>query len=423
MAAMDTCRATAGILALLLALSGCGKSVSAETEPDVSRDRWSTAWSTAQMATDDPTSMLLSGSLQPADSLSDQTVRVILRVTADGDQIRIKLGNSYEASGMKVDAATVALRAEGAELVPGTIRTLQFGGHPDVTVPARGEVVSDPMDFPVRAQQDLAVSLYVSGAGRPGQDPNAWVSSYLTDAETGNHSTDESGGAFTATTPAAILVEELSVRNPRIAGAIIAVGTSLVDGHGSTQDGYDRWTDVLARRILAELPEGQRLGLGNEGVGGDTTADVLARFGHDVLSRPGLSHVILFAGTNDLTLPPPLNPVLGDQASNAAAIMANLREMIGLAHGAGVKIILSTVTPRLSFTPEGNAQRKIVNDWIRGGGNCSGECDGIVDFDAVIAGHLYPNAIDPAYDSGDTFHPNPEGQRRMAESIDLRLFQ
>jgi lysophospholipase L1-like esterase len=71
------------------------------------------------------------------------------------------------------------------------------------------------------------------------------------------------------------------------------------------------------------------------------------------------------------------------------------------------------------FTPEKEAKRLAVNDWIR----TSGAFDGIIDFERVLGDPGRPSAMNPAYDSGDHLHPNDAGYRAMGESIDLKLFQ
>ena len=71
------------------------------------------------------------------------------------------------------------------------------------------------------------------------------------------------------------------------------------------------------------------------------------------------------------------------------------------------------------FTPEGEATRQAVNDWIRTGG----AFDAVIDFDAVVRDPDQPTRLLPEYDSGDHLHPNDAGFRAMGEAIDLSLFE
>jgi lysophospholipase L1-like esterase len=95
----------------------------------------------------------------------------------------------------------------------------------------------------------------------------------------------------------------------------------------------------------------------------------------------------------------------------------------------GLKVIGSPLTPfenALSngpnvgyFSPDKEAKRQAVNNWIR----TSRAFDAIIDFDAVVADTTHPAAIAPAFDSGDHLHPNDPGYKDMADAIDLKLFQ
>jgi lysophospholipase L1-like esterase len=71
------------------------------------------------------------------------------------------------------------------------------------------------------------------------------------------------------------------------------------------------------------------------------------------------------------------------------------------------------------FTPEKEAKRQTVNNWIR----TSGAFDGIIDFEHVLADPVRLTSMLAAYDSGDHLHPNDAGYKAMGESIDLKLFQ
>ena len=73
----------------------------------------------------------------------------------------------------------------------------------------------------------------------------------------------------------------------------------------STHDAFCRWPDQLARRLVARTG-GRAMGVMNQGLGGnrilhDVRGDSgLRRFHHDVLAQPGVTHVIVMLGTNDL---------------------------------------------------------------------------------------------------------------------------
>ena len=65
------------------------------------------------------------------------------------------------------------------------------------------------------------------------------------------------------------------------------------------------------------------------------------------------------------------------------------------------------------------ATREALNQWIR----TSGVFDGVVDADKVLRDPAQPKRLLLAYDSGDHLHPNTDGGRAVANSIDLRLLR
>jgi len=72
-----------------------------------------------------------------------------------------------------------------------------------------------------------------------------------------------------------------------------------------------------------------------------------------------------------------------------------------------------------AFTPEGEAKRLAVNQWIRN----SGAFDGVIDFDSGLRDPDHPARMLPEYDNGDHLHPSDAGYNRMGDLIDLSLFQ
>jgi lysophospholipase L1-like esterase len=53
----------------------------------------------------------------------------------------------------------------------------------------------------------------------------------------------------------------------------------------------------------------------------------------------------------------------------------------------------------------------------------SGTFDAVIDFDKAIRDPQYPTKMASLFDSGDSLHPSDAGYRKMAETIDLTLFQ
>jgi lysophospholipase L1-like esterase len=206
---------------------------------------------------------------------------------------------------------------------------------------------------------------------------------------------------------------------PRRAGAIVAIGDSITDGTASTIDSNNRWPDHFARRLANA---GIRMAVLNAGIGGNRLLSggvgpgALARFDRDVIAQTGLTHVIVLEGINDIGQG-------GRTASPSAAdLIGAHRQMIERAHSRGVSIYGATLTPFEGanyWTPEGEARRQALNEWIR----TSKAYDAVFDFDAAVRDPNRPTKVLSQYDPGDHLHLNAAGYKAMADTIDLTLFR
>jgi lysophospholipase L1-like esterase len=289
------------------------------------------------------------------------------------------------------------------------------------TIAAGAIVVSDPIDLTVTAGSDLAVDLYVPGDTAASGSPvtmhtGANQTSYV--SVSGNFSGAESL-PVAATTPSWFLLARVEVVAPAATGAIVALGDSITDGSRSTPNTNNRWPDLLAKRLAQA--GGPKLAVLNAGIAGNRVLldnagpNALARFDRDVLAQTGVTHVIVMEGINDI----------GQGRSNpipsAADLIAAHRQLIVRAHARGLKIVGATLTPFEGagyWTPEGEAKRATLNEWIRTGR----EYDGVIDFDAAVRDPNRPTMFLPQYQSGDNLHPSDAGYQAMASAIDLSLF-
>lgn len=357
-------------------------------------------------------------------SISEATIRLIARSTIAGDQVRVRIENTFGEQPLSIGAAAVGLRNRGPSLVIGSSRVLHFDGAAAVTVPAGEYIVSDPVELAVQAEQELAVSLYVRGSDvRSSIHRNALTTSYLTESGAGDRTTDADADAYTATTPWMHWLSAVEVYSSSARGAIVAFGDSITDGSCATTDGHDRWEDVLYARLAAN--GGARLAMINAGIGGNTVIRVppvgsvpgVERMERDLLSLAGVTHVIIFLGTNDLR-----------REATAEQVIAGLEEIVSRAKAAGLKVIGTTIIPRnpkprgglppeLGFGPERNARRHAINEWARG----NAELDAVIDFDAVMQDPADRDFIHAPYDC-DGIHPNVFGYAAMGRAVDLGLF-
>jgi lysophospholipase L1-like esterase len=376
---------------------------------------WATAWATSQQG------------LGPT-KISNATIRMIARVTIPGESIRVRLDNTFGTAPVEFGKASVGLRVRGPAVAVGLVKSLTFGGKAAVTVAPGATVVSDPVALRVEALQDVAVTLFVPGADvQPSQHNNAQVTSYLTDNGAGDQSASQDGKPFTGKTTSMFWLKSIDVSPAAGATTIVAFGDSITDGTCSTLDAHDRWEDILFQRIA--LGEKVTHAVINEGIGGNTVTSGanfnppinsptgVDRLDRDVLSHSGVTHVVLFLGTNDIR-----------RGASADEVIAGLKNIIARVKQKGIKIIGVTIIPRDSIVPGvpdtgwNDAKSKIrqqVNDWIRKPAGF----DAVLDFDKVVRDPSNPEIIKIAYDCSDGIHPSPFGYFLMGKSVDLGLFK
>lgn len=400
------------------------------------KDAWVGTWSTATQ------------SAQPADveTFRNQTVRLIVRVSAGGKRVRIRLSNHFGDRALTIGGAHIARRAQDAEIVRESDRVVKFHGKAAVTIPAGSGVVSDPVDLDVPALSDLAISLYFPDAA-PAMTAHllAMQTSYLT-AETGD-ATAAVKFPVAKTISSWPFLTGVDVVTSVRGASIVAFGSSLTDGDGTTENANRRWPDILAERLQKAGGRAAGLGVLNQGIIGNRLLNDspkspaspfgpilgesgLARFDRDVLAQPGVKYVLMCLGVNDILFPAfPFTPA--SEQVTADHVIAGYRELITRARARNVRIIGTTIPPfegaRFEgagmnlelFTPERERARVAVNEWIRK----SGAFDGVVDFDQAARDPDRPTRLLPAYASEDLIHPNDAGSAAQANAIPLELFQ
>lgn len=356
-------------------------------------------------------------------SFDNETIRQVVRLSVGGQRLRLRLTNEYGPMPLDIGAAQIAiLDTEGVPL-GGTERVVTFGGSTSATMPAGAPMLSDPIELAVDDLAIVEVSLYLPGnTGQCTCHAIGMQDTYV--SEPG----DFTGVRFT---PAATIQSKafLSVVEvwTEVTGVVVTLGDSITDGFGSTHGANRRWPDFLTERLMARSGE-MRFGVVNQGVSGNRMLSdgagesALARFDRDVLSVPGVSHVIVFEGINDLGVGfggfegvPRGRPVTVD------SIISAYRQLIARAHAHNLRIYGATIAPFEGagyYTSEGEAARQAINTWIRE----SGEFDAVLDFAAVWADAERPEQIAAGLHSGDFLHGSDAGYEALADSIDLSLF-
>jgi lysophospholipase L1-like esterase len=389
-----------------------------------------------------------------AQTFHNQTLRLIVHTSVGGKKVRVKIANTFGDQPLHIGAVHIARRASEADIDPASDRALKFHGHSSTTIPPRSMMISDPSDLDVSSLSDLAISLFFP-------ETAALTTSHVLAKQT-NYVSAETGDA---TAQVKFLVAKTITSWPFLTGvdveasphgaSIVALGSSLTDGDGSTKDTNCRWPDVLAERLQKAGGEAAELGVLNEGIIGnrllsDTQSprqtggppplgpvleelgpalgqSGVARFDRDVLAQAGVKYVILALGVNDMLFPGSFIPQT--ESVTAQELIAGNHQLIARAHKKGIRVIGTTIPPFEHalfrdpfydhfYSPENEKIRQEVNAWIR----TSSEFDGVIDFDQAVCDPDHPTQILPAYDSGDHLHVNNAGNVAQGNAILLSLF-
>ncbi|GGX02762.1 hypothetical protein GCM10007242_04800 [Pigmentiphaga litoralis] len=356
--------------------------------------------------------------------INDRTVRQVARVSVGGARVRIVLSNTYGAKPIVLSKATLGLPVGEGAVAADSIRAVMFGGREAAVILPGASSLSDPVALPIPALSQVAVSFHLPTA-------TAVQSFHWDGRQTGWMVPGDQtrapvlGKTGQATTTARPLLSGIQVETDTLARAVAVLGDSITDGATASLDKDSRWPDFLAARLA---PRG--VAVLNAGISGARLVsdgmgvNALARFDRDVLSQPGVQSVIVLLGINDIAWPGTAfardakRPSLDD-------LTAGFRQLIEQAHGRGVRVIGATLTPfegALPNTPlddyysvEKDTLRQVLNAWIRH----SGAFDAVVDLDAALRDPSHPARLAAKFDSGDRLHPGDEGNRAMADAVDL----
>ncbi|WNZ12386.1 GDSL-type esterase/lipase family protein [Streptomyces sp. 11x1] len=351
---------------------------------------------------------------------TDQTVRQTLRPTGGGEALRVRLSNRYGRTPLEIGGAHLAHRVEASTIDPTTDVTLLFAGAETVTVPPGEEIVSDPVETPVTAGRELALSLYLPGD--TGLTTHSAIPHDVGHAVPGDQLTveslDESDELITGH-----LVTGIDVLAPDTTRIAVAFGDSWIEGMATTPGTGHSFPAQLDRRLTHGWIVTTGIS-GNRLLTDEIGAHLLSRVQHDVLDVPGVSHVIIHAGLNDLGLPGAIAFPEPAKLPTAADLITGLTALADRLHTAGLTVIGTTLGPYAGTvypgydSEEGQTVRTEVNTWLLGD---SHPFDAVVDIAAAVADPDHPTRIRDAYNSGDGLHLNDAGAKAIADAVDLSL--
>lgn len=390
------------LLSLGLLLSALATPAAAQTT------NWVRAW-TASMWDAGPANAV---------RIENATIRATVRVGAGGPALRLRLSNELGTTPVTIAAASIR-RADGE-----TAR-VTFGGEGEAIIGAGAPAVSDSVALAVKPFELIEVSIYI-------RDAAALTTGHI---HGGDLTRISMAGDFTrsaelplaSTTRFRPLIAGIDVASARARPVVVAYGDSITDNTGCANNATPvcRWGDVLGRRLAAagkpHVVITQAIS-GNRILTPGSGPSALARLDRDALAVPGVSHIVLLEGINDIGNSERVQNGVTAPAITAQQIVQGMKQLVVRAHERGVKVIALTILPyggAAYQTEKGEAMRMEVNNWIR----TSGAFDAVVDMEKVVADPADPKRLARDLQGGDNLHPNGAGETQMGEAIPLDLFR
>ena len=304
-------------------------------------------------------------------NFTNQTLRQIVHASLGGERIRVVLSNAFGSAPLAVGAAHVALRTKDAAIDSKSDRALTFGGSPSVHI-AAGAVgrqrSGEPPGARVRGSGDRRVPARRHGRiAVAADDARGGAADELrVHRRQSRRCGGPAGGDDDRRRGSSSRASRWRRRIRRAPWWRSAI--RLPTARGPRPNTNSRWPDVLARRLAASNDEDGRAQPGHRrqprACATAPGVSALARFDRDVLVQPGVTHVIVLESINDIGIGRQ-QPVAERGRSDRRAPAADRAGARARAADYG-----ATLTPfegAAYATPEGEAKRQAVNEWIRTG--------------------------------------------------------
>jgi hypothetical protein len=114
------------------------------------------------------------------------TLRQTIHVTVPSSRIRLRFSNAFGATDLPITSVTIARPTNNTAGISSidtrTLKTVTFSGSPSFTVPNGALVLSDPIEFDVKAQTELTITMYLASGqignaitSHPGSRTTSWM--------------------------------------------------------------------------------------------------------------------------------------------------------------------------------------------------------------------------------------------------------
>lgn len=370
----------------------------------------------------------------------ERTYRLIVNSAVSGEKVRVRLSNSYGKTSVKIKRITVAPCDSNGEINSAEqIKICTYKGEESITLSKGERIVLDEVSMSFSANSYFCVSACVTdGALRSGNLMNnaklIFADGDSTKTLSLEHKPRKRDSVITIAgkalkiplhTPIP-LFEDVEFFNTDNAKAVTVFGDSL------SQQGF--WTNAFEKRLRKEIP--CKYTLINKSVMGNRVLRdwsrqfilpglygkrAMERIKDEILSYDGISHCIIFLGTNDLiqygspdAFPwekPDINELCGAFADMADAL-----------HQRNIKVIVFTV-PAFGAASAGSRGKDTLriklNSWIKENASLF---DSVIDVSELISDKTDKYYTSSEFLGGDKMHINALGGEKIADAIDLSIF-
>ncbi|AGC46312.1 GDSL-like lipase/acylhydrolase family protein [Myxococcus stipitatus DSM 14675] len=316
------------------------------------------------------------------------TFRLRIPIARAGERLQVTF-RAGDGS-LTLERASVARAGPDGTLLSAPV-PLAFGGKPGFTSGPRTLVASDPVVFPVKFREELAITFEARGA-LAASTINAFPGSTI---RPGTHAMS-SGTLSGETFERSVGVATVAVEGPP-GRVFLAVGDSITEGYvDERNDARNAWPALVESQLGVPVV--------NAGVSGQGFYDALMRLDGEVLAVKGVTDCLVLLGTNDL-----------GEAGAEEQMEGRMRLLVQRLEPF-CRVWVSTLLPK-EKTNYGSydlvkSQRLEFNAWLRAGGAGAG----IIDLEAVTRRptnvHLYLPGL-----TADGIHPTTEGHRVIATEV------
>jgi hypothetical protein len=373
---------------------------------------------------------------QDADSgsWSNLTFRIPAAITYGGTSARVHLSNALGTAPVTFTDVTIAVQGAdgGADATAAPIQ-LTFGGSTSVTIPAGGEITSDPAAIDLPQQTIVLVSETIAGlvANVPSH-ANIQGNAYYTDGDGVDHAQDVAATAFSAIMDFDPYLTGIDVTSAGdTTGSLVLYGDQTVNADTGSWDTTSHLSDQIAAALAADPANAGTVPYGVLNLGEDSTAtannvlppaansasplNAIDPVDRELLDQANVRTVLISTGTSDILDNESAATIEQKLVSLSQQIRAYTSDTSANNPAGFVTVYVATIPPPVvPFTAAEESVRETVNNYILCGvsepttGVCAdsgnagnnalgGNDDGAVDFAAAVS--------TTATDTGSTVTP------------------